>query len=850
MSPSPPPGATSTATAVTPVPIPKLDPAAYTSRLTAACSTSAAARDALRAEYVHAENYARTLLRNTATRPRKSRTRTCCCCRCTRCPTRLAVCPNGSLKTLRRPLCLRRPQMPSPPRAPLCLRSRRVCLELETVYIGRARLPELGQCVCCRGSVQACLTHLDPSTSYGDRRDYFLEKHAAADIDLFLYGLDEEAAKKKMEEIYDQITDAVPFEMVAIRTTHSVSICAQFPYRHIQIILRLYASPAETLMGFDVDSCAVATRQPSLAHATCPLCFLTQTNTVDMTRRSPTYESRLAKYAKRGFEVRVPSLRRDEIDPQIYERSFDKVRGLARLLLFEALGDQEVRIEYKETQRQRKGRPRHPNAGQFQARQYLRSKDLKAQEAMEATSDYSHVFIPYGPEYTASRIVRVLFKKDKNINNEWFMRKRGVRVHQHPVFIGSMTDILTDCCGACPKPKSDQDFADLEKFVHGDIKFIEDDPGRQSIGSFHPLTDDDWASDAYIPGDRAPLFAAVSRGNLSAITTYLDAHPAHDLEARDWVGRTLLHLAVLCARTDIVRELVQRGARVSAPMPDGRLPLHLAVEYGLQDIAEIVWERQVKNAAEVEKMEKEGKKDADGDVQMGEVKPNGEKDVTANVAKTKPTSALYDDAEAEELEPDVHEIDHRDWDYNMSPLSYAILYGHIDLVRWLLECGAAAKQIPNSALPRLQIASTKPLALAMLCPDMSRGMLIAEMLLERGAKVDVQVLNMALQLDDKSNDFLTGKSVASSGRGSAFSNTFSKPTRRLPHQSRSTSSLFLPLMPTTQRRCATSWPWVVRRNGHPNGSCRPRAFPWTMLKAACDMRRSPYPSRSRSMAGK
>lgn len=44
-----------------------------------------------------------------------------------------------------------------------------------------------------------------------------------------------------------------------------------------------------------------------------------QANTVDMTRRSPSYEIRLAKYAERGFEVYVPSLDRKKIDPLVFE---------------------------------------------------------------------------------------------------------------------------------------------------------------------------------------------------------------------------------------------------------------------------------------------------------------------------------------------------------------------------------------------------------------------------------------------------------------------------------------------------------------------------------------------------
>ena len=42
-----------------------------------------------------------------------------------------------------------------------------------------------------------------------------------------------------------------------------------------------------------------------------------QANTVDVTRRSPSYEVRLAKYSTRGFEVKVPTLRRADIDPTV-----------------------------------------------------------------------------------------------------------------------------------------------------------------------------------------------------------------------------------------------------------------------------------------------------------------------------------------------------------------------------------------------------------------------------------------------------------------------------------------------------------------------------------------------------
>jgi hypothetical protein len=91
------------------------------------------------------------------------------------------------------------------------------------------------------------------------KRNYFHNiAYANSDVDLFLYGLEtEEQANQKLLEIYEAITDAVPNTVICFRSKYAVTLVSQYPYRHIQIILRLYKSPAEILMGFDVDCCAV-----------------------------------------------------------------------------------------------------------------------------------------------------------------------------------------------------------------------------------------------------------------------------------------------------------------------------------------------------------------------------------------------------------------------------------------------------------------------------------------------------------------------------------------------------------------------------------------------------------------
>lgn len=45
--------------------------------------------------------------------------------------------------------------------------------------------------------------------------------------------------------------------------------------------------------------------------------MMRQANTVDISRRSPSYEVRLSKYSFRDFEIYVSDLKREEIDPTV-----------------------------------------------------------------------------------------------------------------------------------------------------------------------------------------------------------------------------------------------------------------------------------------------------------------------------------------------------------------------------------------------------------------------------------------------------------------------------------------------------------------------------------------------------
>lgn len=148
---------------------------------------------------------------------------------------------------------------------------------------------------------------------------------------------------------------------------------------------------------------------------------MTQTNTVDLTRRSPSYENRLSKYSHRGFEVHWPALDRGRIDPTIFERSFGRVQGLARLLVLEKLPHPNDRDTYLAKRREERGRPPLPYNSRFRHQLPGNVKDAQPDDVAEWVEDddvsnYHTFTIPYGPKYTAKRIEKLLFTKDLLLN--------------------------------------------------------------------------------------------------------------------------------------------------------------------------------------------------------------------------------------------------------------------------------------------------------------------------------------------------------------------------------------------------------------------------------------------------
>ncbi|KIW41717.1 uncharacterized protein PV06_07247 [Exophiala oligosperma] len=566
-------------------------------------------------------------------------------------------------------------------------------------------------------------------------RSYYHEDLApASDVDIFLYGLNEDQAIEKIKQIETKIRDSILAETTTIRTKNAITIVSEYPTRHVQIVLRLYKSVSEILTGFDVDcSCVAYDGEQVWASPRALAAFMTQINTIDLTRRSPSYENRLSKYSHRGFEVYWPAIDRTRIDPTIFERSFTRVQGLARVLVLEKLPHPNDRDTYLAQRREERGRPPLPWQKRFRHELPGNIKDAQPDDVAEwveedEVSNYHTVGIPYGPRYNAKKIEKLLFTKDLLLNAEWNRPKdRETKLHRHPAFFGFVNDVIHDCCGFCPQPTTDADLAAYEEeskiYIAGDLTFLKDDPGRQAIGSFNPITDDDWTEMAYV-GNTTRLCQAIVDQDLEAVRDWFSSPEVVDVNRRDHTGRTPLHLATMCSTPEIVHCLIEHGARLVSRLYNGMTALHIAAHRGDTRMVKDILEKSSANEEEESQKEEARKKqrraaaskaadeqpaqpdsestnsfESDEDMDEDEDDEDEDEDMTeGSFVKVRGGEDTPDAMAENKDEPDIFDIDVLAWDSPLSPLHLAILAGHTHMIDLLIDEYGADVLLPVKIL--------------------------------------------------------------------------------------------------------------------------------------------------------
>jgi ankyrin repeat protein len=301
------------------------------------------------------------------------------------------------------------------------------------------------------------------------------------------------------------------------------------------------------------------------------------------------------------------------------------------------------------------------------------------------------------------------------LNAEWNKPKdREVNLHRHPAFFGTVEDVIADCCGHCPPPVTIEEEEVAEKegkmYVAGTVTFMKDDCGRQAIGSFHPLSPDEYTDMAYV-GNTELLCQAIIDKDLHYVEQWLEQE-GNDLNTRDHTGRCPLHLAVSYSSVDVVQCLIDRGARLVARLVDGKTALHLAclrgdpaMVFALLRKSESNEEDEMKKSDEKRRLRMAAKATQDPTTSTQDNtfemidKPGSEMDVDAltdgsMVHIENPEADAEERLDGKDDSPDVYDVNVLTWDTPTSPLHLAILSGHQAVVECLVQDFGANVLLP------------------------------------------------------------------------------------------------------------------------------------------------------------
>ena len=231
---------------------------------------------------------------------------------------------------------------------------------------------------------------------------------------------------------------------------------------------------------------------------------------------------------------------------------------------------------------------------------------------------------------------------------------------------------------------------------------MKDDCGRQAIGSFNPLSPEEYTDMAYV-GNTELLCQAIIEKDLHYVDQWL-AQDGNDPNTRDHTGRAPLHLAVSYSSLEVVQCLIDHGARLVARLVDGKTALHLACLRGDPSMVSALLRKSeanedddLKKTDERRRLRMEAKATGiaasstqDSTFEMID-KPASEMDVDAmtdgSIVHVKsPKVDAEGNVDGDDSDsPDVYDVNVLTWDTQTSPLHLAIISGHQDVVQCLVQ---------------------------------------------------------------------------------------------------------------------------------------------------------------------
>lgn len=205
------------------------------------------------------------------------------------------------------------------------------------------------------------------------------------DIDIFIYGLDNKSAKKKVDSVINSIKQKAIDMKYDTRVYMNKNVINIYVFDtkkllQVQIILRLYDTLAHVLIGFDVDCCcACYDGKNIMVSERGKYALKYRVNIANLKRRSPSYENRLIKYSFRGFDV-VTDFKYENMYNKMFFMASENY-GFTRLLEQEIINNGQLKnIIFSNTLKFKQTSSYTTNHHSSYGKEKLEIKDVKSTE--------------------------------------------------------------------------------------------------------------------------------------------------------------------------------------------------------------------------------------------------------------------------------------------------------------------------------------------------------------------------------------------------------------------------------------------------------------------------------------
>ncbi|KAF3931099.1 Alpha-latrotoxin [Dactylellina cionopaga] len=342
----------------------------------------------------------------------------------------------------------------------------------------------------------------------------------------------------------------------------------------------------------------------------------------------------------------------------------------------------------------------------------------------------------YERRIDSSVVEETIYQNDEKLNDKTgkAQEDRVGYLHRHPAFVGNIRYISRDCCKKCPDPQTKEEeelqVQDEKIYVKGKLVFTEEDYSPETEGAWTEtaiFTDNTILSEYIVAQDADAVRkwieeARASIGSNKSILVKFK-NLAKRLDKRDATSRTVLQLAALSSSPEIIEILIEAGASLTIQTMDGRNLLHLAAARGDTDVMRLLLLKNEANEAQLEDIygarnigfsnlrtenpdknklgrmslvesSEPGQCISDNDMDSEQTSDIDEESFY-NVSRNSVTSSFVRiGSKSENLDKDagpnmgfddILDINTTDRTNHMTPLHYAIINGHTDIVRLLVS---------------------------------------------------------------------------------------------------------------------------------------------------------------------